>query len=389
MPKKMIVLISLAVVILAQPVWAGKGEINFVETAVDLHPTGAAVVAYTVQWQVISGELHGFYFQGNDRLRVNKISDQSYAVDSAGNRYALDISNVGGGKWDIILADGQGVASGTVTYVFYFETDFAEADYLAATTTDDGQELVVFNWSPVQWDEAARQDHYTLLILTPETLPEGQDPRQYVEAEQLILTEPWVNEKFLIDYQRGPNDRLQLIFHKNAPGNRFDMRTQFYMPAAWFDLPQAEQVPTTTPSSKPTPITQEPTLWQKLRRDPLLLGMIIIGVVFSLIAIGKQRSMVSAHKGLDEVRWDNLDWTPPKLVLSNFHKPGKICKDLTFIEAAFYLELPLKRVLSGMLNSMVAEGYLRVYSEEPLRVEILQEPDLDQLDEYERMFYAA
>ena len=34
--------------------------------------------------------------------------------------------------------------------------------------------------------------------------------------------------------------------------------------------------------------------------------------------------MVEAHRGLDEVRWDRLDWTPPRLILSSFRKPGKV-----------------------------------------------------------------
>ncbi|MHC4992577.1 MAG: hypothetical protein ACYTGC_16525, partial [Planctomycetota bacterium] len=136
------------------PAIAGRGEIRFVETDIDLRADGSAVVAYTVQWAVVSGELHGFYFEGNDRLRVSMVGRDAFAVDSDANRYELDIKPVGGGNWDIVLAEGRGVGSGTVTYVFAFQTSFAEAGYVAPTTTDDGTQLVVFNWSPVQWDEA-------------------------------------------------------------------------------------------------------------------------------------------------------------------------------------------------------------------------------------------
>ena len=38
--------------------------------------------------------------------------------------------------------------------------------------------------------------------------------------------------------------------------------------------------------------------------------------------------------------WDALDWSPPMLQLSNFRKPGKVCEDLTRLEAAFYLGIP-------------------------------------------------
>ncbi|MDQ1351455.1 MAG: hypothetical protein QG657_1757, partial [Acidobacteriota bacterium] len=266
--------------VLTLPLAAGTGEILFVETDVDLQANGSAVVAYTVQWRVLSGEFHGFYFQGNDRLRVERFSSDSYAVDSEGNKYNLDINAMGGDKWDIILANGKGVPNGTVTYVFYFSTNFAAAGYLAPTTSAEGKKLAVFNWSPVLWDEAANSDHYTLKILTPFTLPQDSQPRSFVDENQLILTEKWVNEKFLIDYQRGPKDRLLLVFHKNNPGNRFNMRTQFYMPVEWFELGAVAEIPaaklqggdwaTETPGSQSPPAPTD--------RSALLPVMGILGL---------------------------------------------------------------------------------------------------------------
>jgi hypothetical protein len=226
---------------------AGKGEIDFVETTVDLKADGSAVVLYQVQWLVTSGEMHGFYFEGNGALKVGMAVDQAGAVDSLGNKFRLDLRKMSGGKWDVLLANGKGVPTGqTVTYNLPFRTNFYSAGYVGETTAEDGRELVYFNWAPAQWDEAGNQDHYTLKILTPYQLPDQQvDPRELVDAEQLVLTESWVNEKYLIDYQRGPNNRLLLVFHKNRPGNRFHMRVQFYLPASWFTLalPAATQTP--------------------------------------------------------------------------------------------------------------------------------------------------
>lgn len=111
---------------------------------------------------------------------------------------------------------------------------------------------------------------------------------------------------------------------------------------------------------------------------------------FYFLVIGKQRSMIAAHHGLEDVRWERLDWTPPKLILSNFRVPGKVCTDLTPLEAAFYMEIPFKRILSAMLESMVSEGYLKViYTTPVLRVRVLSTPDLTQLDPYERMFFES
>ena len=77
------------------PALAGSGDITLVEADVELNADGSAVVIYTVQWQVTSGEFHGFYFEGNENLRIDRFSDDSYAVDSDGNEYALDINQLG------------------------------------------------------------------------------------------------------------------------------------------------------------------------------------------------------------------------------------------------------------------------------------------------------
>jgi hypothetical protein len=60
--------------LLALNLFAGSGTINFVETTVELNKAGEANVAYVVQYKVLSGEMHGFYFSGNDRLVINSFS---------------------------------------------------------------------------------------------------------------------------------------------------------------------------------------------------------------------------------------------------------------------------------------------------------------------------
>ncbi|NJK97457.1 MAG: hypothetical protein HC905_23405 [Bacteroidales bacterium] len=185
--------------------WAGTGTINFVETTVELKTNGEATVAYTVQYEVLDGELHGFYFSGLDKLPVFGFYDESYAVDDKGNRYKLSISETGNGVWDIVLADGIGISSGNVTYVFYFTTNFNEAQYLVNTQANDGRKLVVFNWSPSEFDESENMDHYTLKVVIPFQVPSGIGIlREYFMNNNIILTEKFVNEKFKIDYQIVP-----------------------------------------------------------------------------------------------------------------------------------------------------------------------------------------
>jgi hypothetical protein len=365
--------------------FAGKGSINFVETTVRLAEDGAAIVGYTMQYRVVSGELHGFYFSGNDRLKIQAFATESYAIDDFGNRYDLDISKVGSDKWDIILANNAGVSSGTVTYFFYFSTHFNKAGYLVNTETNEGKMLTAFNWSPVQWDEASKMDHYTLTVITPHDVETEEEVlRNYYMDQNVVQTESWVNEKFLIDYQASPKGKLKILFHKNKPGNRFDMRTQFYMPADWFKLEVAD---TYMHQNSSSPVVE----YFNYRRDKRILLLVFVGVVvlFFLLVRGKHKSMVKAKAGLDDINWGQLDWSPPKLELSNYRVKGKICKDLTTLEAAFYLEIPFKSILSGMIAAMENENLIEVISSSPLRVNADQYRDIGKLGEYESQLYIS
>jgi hypothetical protein len=292
-----IVLAALLASLLPLHVLAGTGEIRFVEADVDLRADGSGVVVYTVRWDVLTPDLHGFYFQEDPRLRVQMVPPEAGAVDSSGGQYGLSIERVGGGRWDVVLAGGQGVSSGHVTYRFAFATSFAEAGYVAKTRTEEGLELVVFNWAPTQWDEAQNQDHYTLRILTPYELPSDVDPRTWVIDNDLVLTEPWVNQKYRIDYQRGEQDRLRLLFHKDRPGNRFHMRTQFYLPADWFTLAapigEAER-PTRAGTAAPGREPSGPPRW------PLALGGAVLAALFSLVDATEARPLQpsQARQGL-------------------------------------------------------------------------------------------
>jgi len=268
-------------------VYAGSGVINFVETTVELSESGEATVKYIVQYRVVSGEMHGFYFSGNDKLEIKGFLKESYATDDFGNKYGLDISHVTGDKWDIILADGKGVANGNITYIFYFTTDFAQAGYLANTISNEGDSLVVFNWSPVHWDEAQNMDHYTLKIILPHMAEQGVEVlREHYMGKNIIRTEKFVNDKFLIDYQQSKTGNLLLVFHKDNPGNRFDMRTQFYMPAEWFGLPVAAS---TTYQDETTHESYEDFIPPKANKNSLIVWALAVGAIFFFVVNRKYR----------------------------------------------------------------------------------------------------
>ncbi|MFO7877769.1 MAG: hypothetical protein R6U55_14430 [Desulfovermiculus sp.] len=396
----------LAIFFLGLPAAAGerKGDVRFVETDVVLNPDGSALVGYTVQWEVTGDRMRGFVFAGNDRLQAGSFNQRSHALDGAGNRYKLNIEPLQDNGYRILLDNGHSVSSGRVTYKFWFSADFVRARYLVSTTTDQGREAVVFNWAPVKWDEAERQKHSTLRVHTPYQLPATVDPRDYVLENNLILTETWVNERYKMDYQRGENGHLVLVFHRDDPGPRFSMLAQFYMPAKWFTFSklsnafamQSGQDELANRAADQSRHSQAPGVGLYVYRlayaHPFLLfgiGACVLLALFYLLTLGKQRSMVKARQGLDDVRWDSLNWEPPKLKLANFRVADKVCTDLTPLEAAFYLEIPFRRILSAMFHSMVKEGYLKAIATQPvLRAQLLRSPGPD-MEIYERMFLHA
>ncbi|MGD9493629.1 MAG: hypothetical protein AB7V36_09785 [Bacteroidales bacterium] len=230
------IILSILVLLITTQLFAGTGKVDFIECTVDLQPSGKAVIGYCVRYTVVEGELHGFYFSGLDRLEIESFSDKNYAIDKNGNRFDLSISNVGGKKYDIVLANGKGIGSGYVTYFFWFETNFSSAGYLGTTTSENGKNLVYFDWAPTEWDsDATGMHHYTLKILTPFKPSFSFNVRERVYADSLIMTEKWMNEKYEIDFQIKEAGRLMMLVNKNTPEYHFSPRVQIYMPAAWFD----------------------------------------------------------------------------------------------------------------------------------------------------------
>ena len=120
---------------------AGTGKLQFVETDVILYSNGQASVKYAVRYKVLSGDFHGFYFGGLDRLKAYFDTETASAIDSNGRTYKLEIKNLGN-KYDIVLANGQAVRSGEITYLFRFGTSMRDAGYLAHTTAPDGRNCI-------------------------------------------------------------------------------------------------------------------------------------------------------------------------------------------------------------------------------------------------------
>src|SRR5271169_6217634 len=78
-----------------------------VETDAVLRPDGKALFFESLAWQAVGGQMHGFYFEGAAVRPVFNL-DQCYADLAGGARVGLDISDMGGGKYDVVLAGGRG-----------------------------------------------------------------------------------------------------------------------------------------------------------------------------------------------------------------------------------------------------------------------------------------
>lgn len=209
-------------------------NLGFVETDVNLLPDGDAIVSYTIRYNLVPGKtMLAFTMEGFDRIVPIFDYDNCWVITDDNTSHRIDIVNLGGGKYDIINSNEQRLGGKYLTYKLRFVADMADAGYLAKTTSEDGKELVVFNWAPVQWDEA--MDHYTVSINYPLEYPQQTGTRE--EVEQFLLgndfaTEKWMNESYLIDYRvvliEG-TPRAQVLLHKDNPEAQFKFRIQQYI----------------------------------------------------------------------------------------------------------------------------------------------------------------
>ena len=281
------------------------------------------------------------------------------ATTDDGREIAI-VRGLRGGKDTIELAGGEGLSHGGANFRFRFATDFARAGHLERTTDDQGRELVVFHWAPSTWDSPL--EHQTVLVRYPRAV-EGAPTEGSGGAGENFWTEAFMNERYLIDYPAQPDGRFAVLLHANDLPADYDFRIQQYVPASTFDAWASTAAPASSPQRAGTRRPESATggLSEALRsRLPVLAVVGLAFGLFFLLLRGKHGETRKARASLDDVRWDSVDWSPPKLVVSSFRKPGKVCEDLTPIEVAFFLEIPYKRILSVMLQRLIQAGFLEI-----------------------------
>lgn len=412
MIKKFLVFLSVILVLLiptAYVVASLIANLGFVETDVILMPDGKAIVSYTIRYNLVPGKtMLAFTMEGFDRITPVFDYDNCWVITDDNTSYGIDIDNLGGGKYDIVNSNEQRLGGNYLTYKLRFVADMAAAGYIEKTTTSDGKGLTVFDWAPVQWDEA--MDHYTVSINYPLEYPQQFGTRE--EIEQFLLdndfaTEKWMNENYLIDYRVAMIEgipRVQVLLHKNNPEAKFKFEIKQYIGEHVFS--QVSEPNTGYEENNYIPPKNNGyDKWNEdyprsngdygRRNDIAARGalIVVLGGLF-LIAYStvskKHKSVAKARATMDEINWARTDWEPPVLELASFRKDGTVADNLDEIEVALFIGTPYKTILAAVLSKLVAKEYLEEISRDPLKVRRKEHnKSLSDLSVYERMMYDA
>jgi len=384
-------------------------NLGFVETDVILLPDGKAIVSYTIRYNLVPGKtMLAFTMEGFDRITPYFDYDNCWVITDDNKPHGIDITNLGGGKYDIVNSNEQRLGGEYLTYKLRFEADMAKAGYLKRTTSAEGKELIVFDWAPVQWDEA--MDNYTVTVNYPLEYPQQSGTREEIERFLLdndFATEKWMNENYLIDYRVAVIDevpRVQVLLHKNNPKEKFKFEIKQYIGDYVFRLVSKNSTgyegKTATPkkNSGYNPWNEDGVRWnESVEQNNKLVGrgalIIFLGALFliTFASVGKKhRSVVKARDTMEEIKWARTDWEPPVLELASFRKDGTIADNLDEIEVALFIGTPYKTILAAILSKLVEQGYLEEISREPLKVRRNEHnKSLSDLSVYERMMYDA
>lgn len=312
-------------------------QVNLKWVEVDISPTnnGKATLVYKIRYQVLSGELHGFYFEGFGGASPYFDYQNSNAVDSNGRKYGLSISPVSGDKYDIVLANGAAVSRGEVTYIVLYGADLLGAGQLGPTQSEFGK-LTYLNWSPVQWD--LPMEHMTIYLHYPIRVQGKNVSREFLKKVG-FRTEKFVNTNYLISYYGQPYNGqyfLTVRFHKKNPPARYQMRVQCYIDSNWFPLTRKEPLSQPLlprpregsgqeyPSSPPVSAPSFHAPAEPIRIGSGIIGLAIVGLIVGWALKRRFATYSDTINKLDQISWESGDWAPPKIKVSSFRQKGKI-----------------------------------------------------------------
>ncbi|HCX96069.1 MAG TPA: hypothetical protein DHU26_03600, partial [Spirochaetaceae bacterium] len=335
-----------------QPLGALEARLVSAEIYLTLGSDGKAVVQHSLVWNVSSGTMGGFYFQGEKAPFVWDM-ERCWADLPDGTRQPLEIKRAGD-KWDILLARGKRT-NGLSTWVLTYGTDLLAADMSGLTQKADGEKLFFFHWAPPEWDQAL--DHRTVTIILPIEVSrrESGDSRSERLADLGFATEKQVNEKNKIDWYAADGSDgksyLAIRFHQEKPAAYASQELQFYLSASKVEAAfgpvfgalaqtgtgaaSGGAARTTSASgsganagkgrsASPGASTQNFD-WQ---RYPLL-ALFLCGGVAALGVLLYRKKVLGFPKAVakaEGIAWAGDSWTPPRIVEGTYAVPGKVAE---------------------------------------------------------------
>ena len=385
--KKTLLACMIALCTAALGAFGVSADLKSVEMDIVVRTDGKADFYEGLDWHAAGGEMHGFYFQG---AAVTPVFNQQQCYADLGNkkRIGLDIKDLGDGKYDVVLAGGQGF-TGEAMYFLAYGGDLAASGLIGWTKSADYGELFYFDLAPEEWDQPL--GHRTLRITLPVTVA-----GEKVGADALNLlgfrTEPYVNKENSIDaYGTKGNDGsyyLTIRFNQENVANRQSERIQFYLKKSAVPMQAGALLQSIPQGSGNTGSPESPEIQAAPRAQ---LSLPAMGAVFAVILaailllyIAKVRGFGKTMEKVEGIRWAGDNWIPPKLYGGTYEVKGKIVKDLHPVEVALLLEMPLQRVVAIMLEGLKRQGVIEVVSEDPLRIKILTARKAEH--EYEELF---
>ncbi|HTP57754.1 MAG TPA: DUF2207 domain-containing protein, partial [Spirochaetia bacterium] len=330
--KKALLACAVVLCLAAGAAFAVSAELKSVEMDIVVRTDGKADFYESLDWLVQGGLMHGFYFQG---AAVTPVFNSQQCFADLGNkkRVALSITDLGGGKYDVVLAGGQGF-TGEAMYFLAYGGDLAGNGLIGLTKSADFGELFYVDVAPEEWDQPLQ--HRTVRITLPVTVAGEKVPADAL-TQLGFRTEPFVNQENSIDaYGTKGTDGayyLTLRFNQENVQTKQAQRLQFYLKSSAVPLQAGILSQTATPGAGGAPSGGQPGQLQAAPRVQLSLPA--MGTVFAVLLVAvlllyvlKARGYGRTMEKVEGIRWAGDNWIPPKLYGGTYQVKGKIAKDL-------------------------------------------------------------
>jgi len=358
--------------------------LHSVETDVVVRTDGKADFFESMDWEVSAGQMHGFYFQGAAGGGSGAAGGGSGAAgggsgatatpvfnlpqcfaDLAGNeRVGLSITDLGAGKYDVVLAGGRAF-SGKAMYFLNYACDLARSGLIGGTKSDQFGELFYFDWAAEQWDYS--MEHRTIRIELP-IVVSGESVASDTLTKLGFRTEPYVNQENSIDAfgTKGTDGKyyFTLRFHQENLAAYQTQRLQFYLDRAAIPMTagvlsertaaaqtssgtsSAPAGGATSPATSPSPSAGPGPQAGLIATSAALFALLVLAI---LLYILKARGYGRTLEKVKGISWAGDNWVPPRLFAGTYTVKGKIAEGLHPVEVALLLEQPLPKVVAIML----------------------------------------